>query len=233
MKKDVSIRGMQELRGVDARRVLRASPPLCGTTVVVIGIGAALAGPEWVPSALTREDGVIESLGFACLLVAGILTLVAGVHLRPSRRFVIAAVVIGVVLLVAAGEEVSWGQRVLDVDTPALLVDGNRQDELNLHNVDGLQERAVVAQLGVTIAGVMLALWMDRPWWRTGFPFFAGYLAYRGVRGIAAVVGWAPADRNSEAAELMLSLGLLVVAVHLFVHLHQSRRLPSSLASAA
>jgi hypothetical protein len=224
---------MHDLRVADVPSVLRPSTRLCWATGLVVVIGTALAGPEWVPSGLSREDGVIESLGFSCLLVAGTLALVAAVHLRPKRRLVTAAVLLGVVLLVAAGEEVSWGQRVLDVETPAVLVDGNRQDELNLHNVEGLQGRAIVAQLAVTIAGVLLALYVNRPWWRTGFPFFAGYLAYRGVRGVAAVVGWAPADRNSEAAELMLSLGLLVVAVHLFAHLHQSRRPSGSVVPAA
>lgn len=54
-------------------------------------------------------------------------------------------------------------------------------------------------------------------------PFFAGYLAYRGARGVAAVAGWGPAGRNAEAAELLLAIGLLVLTVQLVADLRRAR----------
>ncbi len=39
------------------------------------------------------------------------------------------------VFLFAAGEEISWGQRIFEIDTPDALVDANRQQETNLHNL--------------------------------------------------------------------------------------------------
>jgi hypothetical protein len=118
-------------------------------------------------------------------------------------------------LLVAAGEEISWGQRLFELDTPPALVDGNRQDELNLHNVDGLQDKAVIAQLTVAAAGVVLACAAKLSWARAALPFFMSYLAYRGARGVAAVAGWGAAGRDAEVAELVLALGLLVLAAGL------------------
>jgi len=184
-------------------------------TLGVGAVGLALAAPEWVPRMWSREDGPIEYATFACFAVGSILAFVTAARLRPARPHVLAAAALGLVLLVAAGEEISWGQRLLDLETPDALVDGNRQDELNLHNIDGLQHKAVIAQLGVAVAGLVLAWRVARPWARAGLPFFAGYLAYRAGRGIAALAGWGLADRNSEAAELVLAFGLLVLTIGL------------------
>ena len=41
------------------------------------------------------------------------------------------------ILFVAAGEELSWGQRLLGLQTPPALQEINAQDEINLHNLYG------------------------------------------------------------------------------------------------
>ena len=196
-------------------------------TAAVCALGVALAGPEWMPRGWTREDGPVEYAGFAAFLGASVLAFVAASRIRrahrgPPRpaagahhRLAFASAVLGAVLFVAAGEEISWGQRLFGTETPAVLVDGNRQDELNLHNIDGLQQKAIIAQLAVAGAGVMVAWFVPRPWARSGLPFFAGYLAYRAARGVAVAAGWGLSGRNAEAAELVLALGLLALTAQL------------------
>ncbi len=178
-------------------------------------LGIALAAPEWLPTAWTREDGPVEFATFGCFVAGSVLAIGAARRLRIDRRLTLAALALGVLLFVAAGEEVSWGQRQLDIGTPSVLVDGNRQDELNLHNVEGLQEKAVLAQLAIVVIGLLLPRFVRRPWARAGVPFFAGYLAYRIGRGLAAVFDLGAASDNAEAAELLLALGLLVIAYRL------------------
>jgi hypothetical protein len=195
-------------------------------TAAGCALGVALAGPEWVPRVWTREDGPIEYAGFAAFLGASVLAFVAARRVRRSHRPALAAVALGTVLLVAAGEEISWGQRLLGTETPAVLVDGNRQDELNLHNVDGLQQKAIVGQLAVAGAGVMLAWFVRRPWAWSGLPFFAGYLAYRAARGVGVVAGWGPSGRNAEAAELVLALGLLALTARLAADIRRAGARP-------
>ena len=201
----------------DDRTIRWARPPvrLWWMTATGCALGVALAGPEWVPPGWTREDGPIEYASFAAFLSASVLAFVAASRIRRAHGPALAAVVLGTVLLVAAGEEISWGQRLFGAETPAVLVDGNRQDELNLHNIDGLQQKAVIAQLAVAGAGVVLAWFVRRPWAWSGVPFFAGYLAYRAGRGVAAVAGWGLSGRNAEAAELVLALGLLALTAQL------------------
>lgn len=184
-------------------------------TTAVCALGVALAGPEWMPRGWTREDGPVEYAGFAAFLGASVLAFVAASRIRRAHRLAFAAAVLGAVLVVAAGEEISWGQRLFGTETPAVLVDGNRQDELNLHNIDGLQQKAIIAQFAVAGAGVMVAWFVRRPWARSGLPFFAGYLAYRAARGVAVAAGWGLSGRNAEAAELVLALGLLALTAQL------------------
>ena len=117
------------------------------------------------------------------------------------------------VLFVAAGEEVSWGQRVFGIETPDAFVDDNRQDELNLHNLDWLQDKAILAQLAVGIGGVLLPWAFRQRWAAPSAPFFVAYLAYRSGRVIAVAADCGVADRNSEASELILAVGLLTLTV--------------------
>lgn len=42
---------------------------------------------------------------------------------------------VALVALFGAGEEISWGQRLFDIETPAALKARNAQEELNLHNL--------------------------------------------------------------------------------------------------
>jgi peptidoglycan/LPS O-acetylase OafA/YrhL len=195
-------------------------------TAVVCALGVALAAPEWLPRNWAREDGPIEYAGFACFLGASVLAFVAAFQIRPAHRPALVAAALGAVLFVAAGEEISWGQRLLETDTPAVLVDGNRQDELNLHNIDGLQQKAIIGQLALAGAGVLLPWFVRRPWAWSGLPLFAGYLAYRAARGVAAMAKWGPAGRNTEAAELMLAVGVLGLTIALVVDVRRTRSGP-------
>lgn len=200
-----------------------ARTALWWATVICCVAGAALAAPEWLPLRWTREDGPIEWVGFASFLAASTLAFWAAWHLRPDRRPAVATAVLGAVLFFAAGEEISWGQRIFEVDTPDVLVDGNQQDELNLHNLAALQDKAIAGQLAFAAGGLLLARRVPRRWARVGAPFFAGYLLYRATRGVATIAHWGPAGRNSEAAEVMLGFGLLALTAALVADVRQTR----------
>ncbi len=83
-----------------------------------------------------REDGVLEWLTVACFVAGGIVALGCAVRFFRSRRKVYGwlYVVVFVLALVVAGEEVSWGQRIFGWQTPEAFA-VNRQNETNLHNL--------------------------------------------------------------------------------------------------
>ena len=99
---------------------------------------ALLHGP--LLGRLVREDGAIEWAGaLAWLLAAGLFvaTLQAVRRTGADRRAAAAFWLLGLALMsfLAAGEEISWGQRLFDYRTPEAIAELNLQNEMNLHNL--------------------------------------------------------------------------------------------------
>jgi hypothetical protein len=59
--------------------------------------------------------------------------------------------------LFVGGEEVSWGQRLIGLQTPDALMEINVQKEANLHNIDGIHQhvRKIGLLVVLTIAVIM------------------------------------------------------------------------------
>lgn len=90
---------------------------------------------------LTAEDRIGESIQFVCFGASGILAAVlAGRHFRAGHRALgVCFAVAALGLIFVTGEEISWGQRLLDLSPPPTLEQLNRQDELNVHNIPTIQ----------------------------------------------------------------------------------------------
>lgn len=118
---------------------------------------------------LLVENGPVELLTFACLLVAGVLALALVRRLdrrgEPAlvRRF---GVAFGVGLLFVALEEIAWGQHLLGFSTPELLRELNRQGETTLHNLPALHGRTEVLRLMFGVGGLVGVALRHSPVWR-------------------------------------------------------------------
>ncbi len=99
------------------------------------------------PSALAvflREDSIAETLGaFFLFLTAPMLFYSAYVlnrqddcHGRKDQIRMILFILAGLAFFWAAGEEISWGQRIFGLATPESLIEVNQQKEINLHNLN-------------------------------------------------------------------------------------------------
>lgn len=85
---------------------------------------------------LCDEDGAIENLTALCFFAAGI----AFVYLNRGGAFrSLCCAGLAVLCVLVAGEEISWGQRILGLQTPQALREVNVQQELNFHNLQWLQ----------------------------------------------------------------------------------------------
>lgn len=101
----------------------------------------ALSHPERL--VITNEDGVVELLGaLGFVLTAGLMLLGFSRARRAGESRVKQSIYVtmSIVFLFAAGEELSWGQHLLGWRTPEALVEANRQDETNIHNLEVLGE---------------------------------------------------------------------------------------------
>jgi len=106
------------------------------TLVVYLAVGKAVfstATLEWI----NREDGLIESSQAILLVLASIwsVRVMLGVRGMPSR--VVMHGLLAVLFFLMFGEEISWGQRILGLETPDALKGLNVQNEINLHNMFG------------------------------------------------------------------------------------------------
>lgn len=91
--------------------------------------------------AIKKEDSLIEYLTFFAFLIASFVCLlnlkwIKSLQLsKPQKNILIAiTITMSLGLLVIAGEEISWGQRVVGIETPEHLAAINTQEEINLHN---------------------------------------------------------------------------------------------------
>jgi hypothetical protein len=129
----------------------------------ILAVGSAVLAPVvvlvhlWEPSVLaglTVEDGVVEYLTAALFLVSAVAFAAASV-VRAARKLWVLPLAAACFLV--AGEEVSWGQRLLGIGTPGGLAEVNVQGETNLHNIEGVHGivRAVAVVVLVTVFALL------------------------------------------------------------------------------
>jgi hypothetical protein len=99
---------------------------------------------------LTAEDGPYESLTAGFFLAAAIAFLYA--FFRPGKRNIF-LLLFALAFVFAAGEEISWGQRIFGFATPAAFAANNAQDEFTIHNLNVIQHEN---GLGSSLAGMLL-----------------------------------------------------------------------------
>lgn len=134
--------GAGTVRCVRAARLEVAVP----AAVVAVVAAARLLGPGPFHAVVT-EDGPVE---WAQVLAYGAAAWWFAVVARRCRDWLPAVAAAG--FAVVAGEEVAWGQRLLDLRVD-VVQEANRQGELTLHNVGGLFELSWLAFAGLAFGG--------------------------------------------------------------------------------
>ncbi len=111
---------------------------------------------------LDREDSIIEYAQSSFFFAAGIFsflafTVVRKLNVKKTLRNVWLALLLlsAIVLMVLAGEEISWGQRIFGISTPEELKAINQQDETTLHNVSFIFKYVYDAYLLMGIYGIL------------------------------------------------------------------------------
>lgn len=130
---------------------------LTGSLVVLAALALIHRHPfraifDWV----TMEDSLLEWPQFFCVLAASVLFWVVSAKLLRRGQWLLGLIYVLVALgtFFVAGEEISWGQRVLGLETPASLETINHQGELNVHNIKPVQRAFGYAVLVAGAYGV-------------------------------------------------------------------------------
>jgi hypothetical protein len=187
------------------------------------------------------EDTFFEDVGALALFATGLLWGIAWLRSRqPGNRAThtvvkrLSYVALALVFLFGAGEEISWGQRILGIATPESIQEVNVADEINIHNIDvlgismfSLTRRAfnvfwlafvvfvpVVCALSQPVSKrLKLVMPVFPPW--IGIPFLLNYALLRGILFWTAQLGRQSFDTAlSEISETNIAVLFLVLALY-------------------
>ena len=129
--------------------------------------------PEQIEN-LTREDGIVENLSALFYFFASCVCILCFIKSRSTERIYFLKsrrnyfyLALGLLFFFCAGEEISWGQRIIGIPTTEWLADHNLQGETNLHNLKILyaKDRSTTGdvQLGLghwlSPEGILILFW--------------------------------------------------------------------------
>ena len=124
------------------------------TAVLAIVLGVIDGGDPL--ASLAKEDRFFENLTAINYLAAGLILVYLGLRRRRGR---IALIVLGLGIFAVGGEEITWGQRIFEFETPAVIEEFNVQDEISFHNLTGVEEN--IRAVGMLVS---LGFYMVWPW---------------------------------------------------------------------
>jgi len=105
---------------------------------------------------LRKEDSIVEWLQFIFIAISSVVSFLLHLHWKRKNKILsIIFFILALGLFLVAGEEISWGQRIFNFQTPDEYKKLNTQGETTLHNygpVFGLVYRAymLIGLLGTT-----------------------------------------------------------------------------------
>ena len=127
---------------------------------LLIGFGLLYFNPPYLDIYL-GEDGILEWLTVGGLLAGSFICFSRFIFFFKTKNwwFLVVNFSLGLLLFIAAGEEISWGQRILGIKSSEYFLKNNAQGETNIHNlvVNGVKINKLVFS---TILIAFLAIYL-------------------------------------------------------------------------
>ncbi len=129
--------------------------------ILMFGMGIYFANTnlQYFDEVYTKEDGFAEYGTAFLLFCSAILLIYRFFKLQKFKKITWKIGVLGLALvfLFGAGEEISWGQRIFNVESSDYFINNNAQGETNLHNivVDGKKLNKIIFSQLLTIVLVI------------------------------------------------------------------------------
>ena len=115
-----------------------------------IGIVHYDFAPDYLSRGIFQEDALLENLSVLLAIGAAALLLIGLPRAdRPSRIF---AALLAIAAILIAGEEISWGQRIFNIESTGAFAEANYQRETNFHNFFNPALREILTLLDFAVA---------------------------------------------------------------------------------
>lgn len=182
--------------------------------VVLAGVYFGFANQDFFTNNFAKEDGAIENATAAFLLMGSILMIrrLFVIKNRAGLWFIVTTAVVALAFLFVAGEEISWGQRIFNVESSEFFSEYNAQGETNLHNLTVGDVKINKLVFGKILTGLIILYlivgsmafrkstavkkWMDRM--AVPVSKYHPIIAYVITSFLITII---PASRNSELLE--------------------------------
>ena len=126
---------------------------------MLAGAASALLGKETY-KAFTGEDGIAENFQVLFFTLAWVLTfpVISRLWKAGAKLFAAMYMVLCLGLFFIIGEEVSWGQRLFGWETSEEMKAINKQEETNIHNIEGIGDKIKWIHVLIGAYGTILPL---------------------------------------------------------------------------
>lgn len=170
---------------------------------------------------LVKEDNIIEYAQFVVLVMGSLFSFWAVARLRTRNLLISAGLIVaGLVFLLIAGDEISWGQRLLGLETAEVLKDTNRQEENTFHNLYAVEWLVIYGYVALSGIGLFSRFLFERIKWLKSLVKFTpshlllGYFLVPFVYFLTQMlIMWGRWHAWSEVAELYLYTALVLWVV--------------------
>ncbi|MCP4140188.1 MAG: hypothetical protein GY755_07850 [Chloroflexi bacterium] len=175
---------------------------------------------------LVQEDLFVENITSGIYFISSLVAAKISLSLYKQKKNLIGALYLCLALgmFFVSGEEISWGQRIIDVTSPQFFVEHNSQREISIHNLYPIQKVLHQSYILVGLFGASSWLFLFRiqkkqnfpiylfsPTWYISSYFFQAalfYIYFEYFRPKNDVLGLSFQDQ--EPVELILSMGFLL-----------------------
>lgn len=170
---------------------------------------------------LVQEDGPVETAQVVILLIAVYCSLKLFIIHKAKDRLMAGLMLLAFAgLIFITGEEISWGQRIFQWDTPEHFAEINMQRETNVHNLEQVFATTIRLYILITFYGAFA--WIFAPLVSRFWPaeriahlvpsgllmgYFVPSLVYNIYRVVSNI---RPMDRWEETTELLLYMGIML-----------------------
>lgn len=110
---------------------------LYGIPIIALGAAMLFLFKPQVAGWMATEDFIVENITALAACFAGVIIMVATLapRVKKSTVRIVGAIIVGLAFIVIGMEEISWGQRIFDIQSGDFFLKHNWQNETNLHNL--------------------------------------------------------------------------------------------------
>ncbi|PKP14173.1 MAG: hypothetical protein CVU08_01685 [Bacteroidetes bacterium HGW-Bacteroidetes-3] len=199
--------------------------------IVIFGLGIYFANTDltYFDEVYTVEDGFVENGSAIFLLASSLLLLYRFFKLFKHKDLFWKVGILGLsfVFFFGAGEEISWGQRIFNVESSAYFLEHNAQGETNLHNLvveDTKINKLIFSQLLTVVLVIYLIItpflyrkfeWVKKLANKFAVPIVQWHHTISFLVGTALLV-FISSNRKWEIYELAFSVIFLLIFIKPF-----------------